>query len=74
MRVACKHCKKPLVDLNAGGFPYFSTYSEEKVCEFCRAKEYHFIKPLDAIFVKSMCQVRRELGDLDLKQDKTEDQ
>lgn len=60
MRVACKHCKKPLVDLSAGGLPFYSTYSEEKVCDFCRARDYHFIKPLDKIYEKCQCQVNRE--------------
>lgn len=61
MRVACKHCKKPLVDLKAGGLPYFSTYSEERQCEFCQTKDFHFIKPLDEIYAKSVCEL--EQGD-----------
>ena len=60
MRVACKHCKKPLVDLSEGGLPFFSTYSEEKVCDFCCARDYHFIKPLENIYGKCQCQLNRE--------------
>ena len=51
MRVDCKNCKQPLIDLNLGGLPYFSSYSEKKQCKFCLKDDYHFIKNLDEIFL-----------------------
>ena len=50
MRVNCKRCFKPLTDLKAGGLAYFSMYSEEKECPNCKAKDLHFIKPLNELF------------------------
>ena len=58
-RVSCKDCDKPLVDLESGGLPYFSMYSEEVECNSCRTKSYHFIKPLNEIFEESKCEIKR---------------
>lgn len=51
MRVNCKNCNHPLTDLNLGGLPYFSSYSEKKLCEFCFKEDFHFIKNLNDIFL-----------------------
>lgn len=53
-------CQKPLVDIESGGLPYFSMYSEEVECNSCKVKSYHFIKPLDEIFEKSKCELKRD--------------
>jgi len=53
VRVACKQCGLPLLDLNkSGGLPYFSMYSELHECGHCRFKDFHFIKPLDEVYDK----------------------
>lgn len=72
MRVTCKQCKKPLLDLKngTGGLPYFSTYSERRECENCKAKDYHFIKPLDEIYVKPACMPTKKSDDLKNNSDK----
>jgi hypothetical protein len=50
MRVSCKSCLKPMVDLKVGGLPFFSQYSERRECSNCGRKDFHFIKSVDETF------------------------
>lgn len=50
-RLNCSKCLMPIVNLKSnGGLPYFSSYSEEKECFYCKTVDYHLIKPLNQIF------------------------
>lgn len=53
-RLNCSKCSKPIISLeSSGGLPYFSSYSEEKECSYCKTVDYHLIKPLEQIFKKN---------------------
>ena len=43
--VACKNCRKPVLDLEEGSY-YFSYYSSNVDCPSCGESDYHFMKPL----------------------------
>lgn len=50
MRLTCSKCSAKIMDLDAAGIEYFSSFSEEKECPQCRTKAFHFIKPLNDLF------------------------
>lgn len=45
-RLNCSKCDTSIVNLKTGGLQYFSSYSDEVVCNVCSTKDFHFIKPL----------------------------
>jgi hypothetical protein len=62
-RLTCLNCDHNMVDIkNARESPefYFSWFSEEKQCESCRVKAFHFVKPLKEIYAKSACETKRD--------------
>lgn len=48
-RLTCKHCRRAVVDVTRG-LPYYSQYSRMILCPFCKANDYHFIRPLPETF------------------------
>lgn len=48
-RLSCKQCRQPILDPESG-FNFYSEYSRPIECPHCRAKDYHFVKPLDTTF------------------------
>ncbi|KAK3756268.1 hypothetical protein RRG08_021006 [Elysia crispata] len=48
-RLTCKHCRRAVVDITRG-LPYYSQYSRMILCPFCKANDYHFIRPLPETF------------------------
>ncbi|KAL4233590.1 hypothetical protein ACF0H5_008271 [Mactra antiquata] len=48
-RLTCKHCRRAVIDV-ASGLPYFSAYSHMIPCPYCKAYDYHFIRPLPETF------------------------
>lgn len=48
-RTSCKNCKRPMLDPDCG-FNFYSEYSRQFDCPHCRARDYHFIKPLNEAF------------------------
>lgn len=52
-RLTCKHCRRAVVDV-ASGLPYFSEYSHMIPCPYCKAYDYHFIRPLCDTFAIKM--------------------
>jgi hypothetical protein len=52
-RLTCKHCRRAVVDV-ASGLPYFSEYSHMIPCPYCKAYDYHFIRPLGETFAVKM--------------------
>ena len=52
-RLTCKHCRRAVVDV-ASGLQYFSEYSHMIPCPYCKAYDYHFIRPLCETFSLKM--------------------
>lgn len=52
-RLTCKHCRRAVVDVGSG-LPYFSEYSHMIPCPYCKAYDYHFIRPLCETFAVKM--------------------
>lgn len=52
-RLTCKHCRRAVVDV-ASGLQYFSEYSHMIPCPYCKAYDYHFIRPLSETFSLKM--------------------
>lgn len=52
-RLTCKHCRRAVVDVSSG-LPYFSEYSHMIPCPYCKAYDYHFIRPLCETFSVKM--------------------
>lgn len=52
-RLTCKHCRRAVVDVSSG-LPYFSEYSHMIPCPYCKAYDYHFIRPLCETFALKM--------------------
>lgn len=48
-RLSCKHCRRAVVDVTSG-LPYYSEYSHMIACPYCKAHDYHFIRPLNETF------------------------
>ena len=48
-RLTCKHCRRAVIDINTG-LSYFSEYSHMIPCPYCKAYDYHFIRPLNETF------------------------
>ena len=48
-RLTCKHCRRAVVDVTRG-LPFYSQYSRMILCPFCKANDYHFIRPLPETF------------------------
>lgn len=49
-RLTCKHCRRAVVDVTTG-LPYYSEYSHMIACPYCKAHDYHFIRPLSETFI-----------------------
>ena len=52
-RLTCKHCRRAVVDITSG-LQYFSEYSHMIPCPYCKAYDYHFIRPLAETFALKM--------------------
>ncbi|XP_052810587.1 headcase protein homolog [Mya arenaria] len=52
-RLTCKHCHRAVVDVFSG-LQYFSEYSRMIPCPYCKAYDYHFIRPLNETFSVKM--------------------
>lgn len=52
-RLTCKHCRRAVVDV-ASGLQYFSEYSHMIPCPYCKAYDYHFVRPLCETFSLKM--------------------
>jgi len=48
-RLTCKHCRRAVVDVSSG-LQYFSEYSHMIPCPYCKAYDYHFVRPLNETF------------------------
>lgn len=48
-RLSCKHCRRAVVDVTSG-LTYYSEYSHMIPCPYCKAYDYHFIRPLNETF------------------------
>jgi hypothetical protein len=56
-RLNCNNCKSHIMNIDSDTVHFFSSYTDEKECEVCKKKDYHFIKPLNDIFIKqSSCR------------------
>lgn len=49
-RLTCKHCRRAVVDIN-NGLTFYSEYSRMIACPYCKAHDYHFIRPMQETFV-----------------------
>ncbi|XP_061176595.1 headcase protein-like [Saccostrea echinata] len=49
-RLTCKHCRRAVVDVNTG-LSFYSEYSRMITCPYCKAYDYHFIRPMSDTFV-----------------------
>lgn len=49
-RLTCKHCRRAVVDVNTG-LSFYSEYSRMIACPYCKAYDYHFIRPMSDTFV-----------------------
>lgn len=49
-RLTCKHCRRAVVDVHHG-LNYFSQYSHMIICPYCKANDYHFVRPLGETFL-----------------------
>ncbi|XP_022292889.1 headcase protein homolog [Crassostrea virginica] len=49
-RLTCKHCRRAVVDVNTG-LSFYSEYSHMIACPYCKAYDYHFIRPMSDTFV-----------------------
>lgn len=52
-RLTCKHCRRAVVDVTSG-LQYYSEYSHMIACPYCKAYDYHFIRPLSETFAVKM--------------------
>ncbi|KAL3881570.1 hypothetical protein ACJMK2_027993 [Sinanodonta woodiana] len=48
-RLTCKHCRRAVVDVSQG-LQYYSEYSHMIACPYCKAYDFHFIRPLGETF------------------------
>lgn len=48
-RLTCKHCRRAVVDIN-NGLAFYSEYSRMIACPYCKAHDYHFIRPMQETF------------------------
>ncbi|KAK6170435.1 hypothetical protein SNE40_018832 [Patella caerulea] len=49
MRLTCKYCRRAVVDLHTG-LNFYSQYSQMTICPYCKANDYHFIRPMTDTF------------------------
>lgn len=49
-RLTCKKCHHVIGDSNAESSS-FSSFSDERECANCKTRDYHFIKPVNQIFL-----------------------
>ncbi|XP_067676111.1 headcase protein-like [Haliotis asinina] len=49
-RLTCKHCRRAVVDVKSG-LNFFSQYSQMIICPYCKANDYHFIRPLNETYI-----------------------
>jgi hypothetical protein len=54
-RLDCLKCSTHIINADSACHEYFSAFSDEKECHKCKTRAYHFVKPLDEIYVKSAC-------------------
>ncbi|ESO88923.1 hypothetical protein LOTGIDRAFT_106234 [Lottia gigantea] len=57
-RLTCKYCRRAVVDLHIG-LNFYSQYSQMTICPYCKANDYHFIRPMTETFMvkESICGV-----------------
>ncbi|CAL1546285.1 unnamed protein product [Lymnaea stagnalis] len=48
-RLTCKHCRRAVIDVSIG-LDFYSQYSRMIICPYCKANDYHFIRPLSDTF------------------------
>ncbi|XP_063402541.1 headcase protein-like [Mytilus trossulus] len=48
-RLTCKQCRRAVVDVNTG-LTFYSQYSRMIACPYCKAYDFHFIRPLNEAF------------------------
>ncbi|KAK3098592.1 hypothetical protein FSP39_021061 [Pinctada imbricata] len=48
-RLTCKQCRRAVVDVTTG-LNFFSDYSRMIACPYCKAYDYHFIRPMADTF------------------------
>jgi len=48
-RLSCKHCHRAVVDIGSG-LHFYSEYSRMIACPYCKAHDYHFIRPMSETF------------------------
>lgn len=48
-RLTCKQCRRAVVDVSSG-LPFYSQYSRMIACPYCKAYDFHFIRPLCETF------------------------
>lgn len=48
-RLTCKHCRRAVIDASKG-LEYYSRYSGMIICPYCKANDFHFIRPLQETF------------------------
>lgn len=48
-RLTCKHCRRAVVDVTSG-LTFYSEYSHMIACPYCKAHDYHFIRPMSETF------------------------
>ena len=49
-RTSCLACRAPLLLDSDGTLPFFSQYSEERVCSACNARAFHFVREINDVF------------------------
>lgn len=64
-RLACQHCRTPLINPDetspSASEPVlsFSSFSDEHECRKCGTRAFHFVKPLDEIFLPTRCSLKK---------------
>jgi len=55
MRVECKNCSKAIINFRNGEAStlYFSHFSSKTTCPYCHVEDFHYIKSLQTVHVKS---------------------
>lgn len=48
-RLTCKHCRRAVIDASKG-LEFYSRYSSMIICPYCKANDFHFIRPLPETF------------------------
>lgn len=56
-RQTCSHCSTVLIDpeISSESPPSFSSFSDQHECPKCKTLDYHFVKPIEKIFMPTKC-------------------